>query len=267
MDSDAPDSGGTPHQRSLRVLAVSVLLAAVTVAIGAKEWIGDGQATAEPTTTTVAPTTTSTAPQPRPQVPVETTLATGNGSIPAYDAPNGKGLGSIGFWYGYQMTMPVIERQPGWLRVRTPERPNQSTAWVRESDVALSSTPYRIVIHRGQTNVTVYEKGFPLFTIPAGLGKASTPTPLGSFFVGVIESGSGGYGPIILDTTAHSEAIQSWEGSGDAVIALHGPISASSDARIATTGTYISNGCVRLHRADQERLSIIPLGTPVDIVA
>jgi lipoprotein-anchoring transpeptidase ErfK/SrfK len=251
----------------LRVLALSVLVAAISVTVVAKEWIGDGQATAEPTSTTVAPTTTTTAAAPRPQVPVETTLATANGDIQAYETPDGRGLGSIGYWYGYQMTMPVIQRQAGWVRVRTPERPNQSTAWVHESDVTLSTTSYRIVVHRGQTNVTVYDKGFPLFTIPAGLGKSSTPTPLGSFFVGVIEAGSGGYGPLILDTTAHSEAIQSWEGSGDAVIALHGPISSSSDARIGATGTYISNGCIRLHEADQVRLSIIPLGTPVDIVA
>jgi lipoprotein-anchoring transpeptidase ErfK/SrfK len=86
--------------------------------------------------------------------------------------------------------------------------------------------------------------------------------------VAVIEApGPPGYGPIVLDTSGHSEAIQSWEGSGDAVIALHGPISSSSDARIGTTGTFISNGCIRLHSADQQQLFQIPLGTPVDIVA
>jgi lipoprotein-anchoring transpeptidase ErfK/SrfK len=124
------------------------------------------------------------------------------------------------------------------------------------------------VISVSTTTVIVYKGGYEAFRMPAGLGKASTPTPPGNFFVGVIEKpGPHGYGPIVLDLSGHSEAIESWEGSGDAIIALHGPISASSDAQIGTTGTYISNGCVRLHEADQLKLDVIPLGTPVDIVA
>jgi lipoprotein-anchoring transpeptidase ErfK/SrfK len=86
--------------------------------------------------------------------------------------------------------------------------------------------------------------------------------------VAVIEKpGPPGYGPIVLDTSGHSEAIQSWEGTGDAITAIHGPISASSDAQIGATGTRISNGCIRMHEVDQLKLDVIPLGTPVDIVA
>jgi lipoprotein-anchoring transpeptidase ErfK/SrfK len=104
--------------------------------------------------------------------------------------------------------------------------------------------------------------------MPAGLGKASTPTPPGSFFVAInSQPGPHGYGPVVLDTSGHSEAIESFQGLGDAIISIHGPISAASDAQIGTTGTYISNGCVRLHEADQIKLAPIPVGTPVDIVA
>ena len=71
---------------------------------------------------------------------------------------------------------------------------------------------------------------------------------------------------MVLDTSGHSEAIKSWEGSGDAITAIHGSISASSDARIGATGTKISNGCIRMHEADQLKLAVIPVGTPVDIV-
>jgi hypothetical protein len=70
----------------------------------------------------------------------------------------------------------------------------------------------------------------------------------------------------VLDLTAHSETIESWQGMGDAIVAIHGPISKKSDARIGTTGTYNTNGCVRMHIEDQVRLEGIPLGTPVDIV-
>jgi len=84
----------------------------------------------------------------------------------------------------------------------------------------------------------------------------------------VVETpGPHGYGPLVLDLAAHSEAIQSWEGSGDAIIALHGPISAGSDAQIGDTGTRISNGCIRMHEADQLKFTGVPTGTPVQIVA
>lgn len=214
-----------------------------------------------------APTTTTTKPKPKPPMPERTTLATPRGTIPTFDGPGGRNIGSVGTFFGWPITTPVLERKGEWLHVRLPERPNGKTAWVRATDVRLSSTIYRIVIRRGMKDLTVYQEGWPLMTVPAGLGKAETPTPLGSFFVAVIEQpGPHGYGPIVLDTSAHSEAIQSWQGAGDAIIAMHGPISAKSDAQIGSTGTYISNGCIRLHESDQQRLTLIPLGTPVDIV-
>ena len=166
------------------------------------------------------------------------------------------------------MTMPIVEDKGDWLRIQLPERPNGLTGWVRRADVTISSSPYRIIVRRATTSVTVYENGFEKFTVPAGIGVDRTPTPPGTYFVAVIETpGPPGYGPIVLDLSAHSEAIQSWEGSGDAIVAIHGPISAGSDAQIGDTGTRISNGCIRLHEADQLKFVGIPLGTPVQIVA
>jgi lipoprotein-anchoring transpeptidase ErfK/SrfK len=163
--------------------------------------------------------------------------------------------------------MPVIDDAGEWIRIALPERPNGSRAWVKRSDVTLSTTPYRIVVRLSTTSVTLYEAGYRKFTVPAGIGVERTPTPTGSFFVAVVEApGPHGYGPIVLDLSAHSEAIQSWEGSGDAIVAIHGPISASSDAQIGDTGTRISNGCIRLHEADQLKFYGVPTGTPVDIV-
>ena len=237
-----------------------------------------------PPTTTLPPTTTTTAaPRPAPvvvaapapapapevpiQVPVSTVLAAAHGEIPKFDGPGGQQIGTAGFFDGYPMTMPVLQQQDGWLRVRLPERPNGSTAWVRATDVTTSETPYRLVLRRSRTTLFLYKGGVPIQAIPVGVGKAATPTPLGSFFIAVNEgSGPPGYGPVVLDTSAHSEAIRSWDGTGDAIIAIHGPITAGSDAQIGTRGTAISNGCIRLHVADQIQLAIIPLGTPVDIL-
>ena len=52
-----------------------------------------------------------------------------------------------------------------------------------------------------------------------------------------------------------------------AVIGIHGPITSYDDSLIGTTGAAISHGCIRLHDADLAQLSIIPAGTPIDIVS
>ena len=239
-----------------------VVVAVVGLAFGQGWFQDDDSAVGEATTTSSS--TTTTVPT---EVPPVTFVATPRGEIPKFDAPGGAQTGVVGIWYGYPMTMPILERQGEWLKVMTPERPNMSTAWIHSSQADIGQSAYRIVIRLAETKVIVYKDGFRLHEMPAGLGKSSTPTPPGSFFVAVKEMpGPHGYGPVVLDLSAHSEAIQSWQGAGDAIIALHGPISASSDRQIGATGTYISNGCVRLHEADQVKLAEIPLGTPVDIV-
>jgi lipoprotein-anchoring transpeptidase ErfK/SrfK len=65
-------------------------------------------------------------------------------------------------------------------------------------------------------------------------------------------------------TSAHSPDIADWEGSGDALIGIHGPL--GEDAAIGTTGAKISHGCIRLHESAQVKLRAVPPGTPIDIV-
>ncbi len=264
----------TPDERRPRLTrralaAVIALLVVAGAAIVATERVLEPEpAAAEPTA--VAAPSTSTAPEAgtvgaEPEVPVSTVLASPHGEVPAYDHPNGTLVGAAGKWYGYDMTMPVLQQGFGWVQVMMPERPNGSTAWLRTSDVELSTSAYRIVVRRGSTHVDVYKDGFPLFDFAAGMGKSSTPTPLGRFFVAVVENpGPPGYGSVVLDLNAHSEAIQSWQGSGDAIIAFHGPF--GSQSTIRNGGGYISNGCLRMLPEDQIKLAEIPVGTPVDIV-
>jgi lipoprotein-anchoring transpeptidase ErfK/SrfK len=223
-----------------------------------------------PPTSMTTPTTT-----PPTAVPPVTILATPTGTIPTYAAPgsaSGPGsapIGTVGTWYGYPLTLPVIGQQGTWLDVRLPQRPNGSTAWVSQGDVTLTSTPYRIVVQLTQQDLIVYQAGIRILAFPVGLGLPATPTPTGNYFVAVRETNlpPQSYGPVVLDTSAHSDTIQSWEGAGDAIIAIHGPITAAADAAIGAAGTRISNGCIRLHLSDLAQLEMIPVGTPVDITA
>ncbi len=69
-----------------------------------------------------------------------------------------------------------------------------------------------------------------------------------------------GAGAFIMVTSAHSDSISNWEGSGDALIGIHGPL--GSGQEIGTTGARISHGCVRLHEADLLRLRDVPQAVP-----
>jgi hypothetical protein len=214
-------------------------------------------------------TTTTTAPPPAGP-PAGTMVAATHGSIPGYASPQSvtADMTVPGTWYGYPSILPVIATAPGWLDVRLAQRPNGSTTWVRESDVNLSSTPYSIVVSLTTMHLQVFDNGAPIFDFPAGVGTPDDPTPTGQYFMPMQYPSPGpGYGAFILVTSDHSDTITDWENTGDAVIGIHGPITSHDDSLVGTTGAAISHGCIRLHDADLAQLSIIPAGTPIDIVS
>jgi hypothetical protein len=219
--------------------------------------------TASTTTTTATASTTTTAPPT--DVPASTELATPNGEISAYDAPGGTEIDKVGLWYGYPMTMPILEERGTWLRIMMPERPNGLTAWVQAGLVTRSTSPWRMVVDLSETRVSVYRDGHETWSAPVGIGEDSTRTPTGTYFVAVIQKPAPpGYGPIMLALNAHSEDIESWDGSGDAIIAFHGPF--GSEQLLRAGGGKVSNGCLRMLPEDQVKMDGITLGTPVDIV-
>jgi len=99
-------------------------------------------------------------------------------------------------------------------------------------------------------------------TFQAVVGKPSTPTPIGNFFVEEtlqMAPGEPG-GPFALATSARSNVLQEFEG-GPGQIALHGP-----DHLGGTLGAAESHGCIRLDTASIDWLvARIEPGTPVTI--
>ena len=215
--------------------------------------------------TTAAPTTTTTPPDPNATFVVAT-----RGTIPRFPAPGAPASGSIpATWYGYPTLVPVIANQPGWFEVRLAQRPNGSVAWVRAGDVTLALiTTYRIEVDVAAQRLKLYDDGKVVLNFPVGVGTYNDPTVTGNFFLAIkAPPPSPGYGAFVLATSAHSDAITDWEGLGDAIIAIHGPIDGGADAAIGTTGAHISHGCIRLHKADLAQLASVPVGTPIDIEA
>jgi lipoprotein-anchoring transpeptidase ErfK/SrfK len=197
--------------------------------------------------------------------PGVTVLAALHGATARYSSPNGSRTGWVpGSWYGAQSVLPVIGSQPGWVRVRLAQRPNGSTAWIQDKNVQLQSTSYRIAVDLATRHLTLYSYDQPVFSVPAGVGTVTDPTPAGQYFVAFFEAPpTSAYGAFVIVTSAHSEAISNWEGSGDAVIGIHGPLGGSQ--LIGTNGANISHGCIRLQEAALLRLRDIPAGTPIDI--
>jgi lipoprotein-anchoring transpeptidase ErfK/SrfK len=221
----------------------------------------------------IATTTTTTTAPPAPAVPgdpvASTLVATTNGAVPGYASPQAAApdMTVPGSWFGYSSILPVVTTEPGWLDVRLAQRPNGSTIWVRQSDVTLSSTPYFIVVNLATMHLLVYDGGTQILDFPAGIGAPDDPTPPGQYFMPMQYPSPGpGYGPFVLVTSDHSDTITDWENSGDAVIGIHGPITSYDDSLIGTTGAAISHGCIRLHDADLAQLSMIPAGTPINII-
>ena len=147
-----------------------------------------------------------------------------------------------------------------WLRVAVSARPNGTTGWVRADAGTITDTPWMIVIHRGQRRAVILRADRIEARLTVIVGKPSTPTPLGRFFVteklqlapGVPE------GPWALATSAYSDVLHEFAG-GPGQIALHGTVGLD-----ALLGTFSSHGCIRFANTAITWLAHhIDAGTPI----
>jgi hypothetical protein len=149
-----------------------------------------------------------------------------------------------------------------WLKIRVPMRPNGRTGWVRESALgALHVVHTRMVVNRHTLRLTLYVKGHKRFSARIGVGKASTPTPAGHFWIRekFHVPGKTLYGPAAIGTSAYAPTLSDWPGGG--VVGLHG-----TDEPGLIPGRP-SHGCIRLRNRDILTLyRLAPKGTPVDIL-
>lgn len=272
--------GGSGGQRDARPVSSPTRARTPAKASGsgarAKPAVSSTEPTAVGSPTSIAPPTTAAGPGTGAlatcKMPASTAanggyslVATVKGAIPHYSAPDGTPEGTVpATWYGGPSVLPVIAQQKGWYKVRLAQRPNGSTTWVRASDVTVARSPYWISVDLATRHVTLFRLSQKLLSAPAGVGSGSDPTPTGQFFVAFFEAApSAGYGPFIMVTSAHSTSIANWEGSGDAVIGIHGPLGA--DSTIGMTGAYLSHGCIRLPIPELVQLRKVPAGSPIAI--
>ena len=165
--------------------------------------------------------------------------------------------------HGVPLTFLVKERRAGWEKVYLPVRPNGSTGWVRDRQVDLSLTPYRVEVRLSAHTLTVWKGSRVIHHERAGVGRSIVPTPAGTYYLVELlkqPSPDGVYGPYAFGLSAFSNVLYSF-GGGPGQIGLHGTNQPWS------LGTNASHGCIRISNAGITKLAgLLPLGTPVRII-
>ena len=151
----------------------------------------------------------------------------------------------------------VDARKRTWIELRVPGRPNGRTGWVLEqhlSEPEIIRTQLRL--DRKRLRATLLRSGRRIWQAPIGIGKASTPTPAGRFWIRErLRSLGGAYGPWAFGTSAYSK-LSDWPRGG--VVGIHG-----TDQPGLIPGRP-SHGCVRVRNDKILQLArLMPIGTPV----
>lgn len=198
-------------------------------------------------------------------------------TVPKVPAIPRNGLNSAGVKKtadGYEFTNPtyyknplvveVLENQGEYMKVLITARPNHTTGWIKADDVTISSTDYRLELDLSTYHLKVFKGADVFVETDVAIGKDSTPTPVGRFFVTEEiknSTDSGIYGAWILPINGYSEVLDSFD-NGLPQIAFHGT------NQPELIGTKASNGCVRIPNAVVTKIAdAIPAGTPIEIFA
>ena len=121
--------------------------------------------------------------------------------------------------------------------------------------------PDRIVVDVSSHKLFLYKRGRLVLSTPVAVGKSSTPTPRGRFYITqrfVLTNPNGPYGARALGISAFSDVLRSWRDGGP--VGIHGTNEPFS------IGRPVSHGCVRLpEHAMLDVFRQVPLATPVII--
>ncbi len=264
----------------------AVVGAALLLGLGTA-WAFSGRApssvTAEPTATpTARPTIAASTSAPTPTSAPTATAASGirpgeiiatvtGDSLGIYAEPGDpKPASTLSKWSTFfsPRTLLAVDAtgigDEEWLKVDLPIKPNGQTGWIRASDVKTSSTDLSIHIFLDERQLELWRGDEVILSTPVVVGKDSTPTPTGLFYVtdplDFSANPRGVYGSYALGLSGYSDTLSSFNG-GPPQIAIHG----TNEPQLL--GTAASHGCVRLPNDKELALArTVPLGTPVFIV-
>ena len=121
----------------------------------------------------------------------------------------------------------------------------------------------KIVINSASRLLSLYDGNDKIGIYPLGLGKPSTPTPVGYYKINTKE-----IDPPWIDPSNPEFEVPSGESNplGYRWMQIKGNYGIHGTNRPDSIGYYVSNGCVRMREADVEALfELVEIGTPVEI--
>src|SRR3954469_19547135 len=247
-----------PPGRGNRVLATLVIAMLVTAGAGVDSGAGEGALPARH-------------PVARPAARGGPPLVVLLGAHVVRHAPRA-GARRIGFVAGrrplthVRTVLPVVGRATApsggsWVPVRLPGRPNGHEGWISADHTRRASTAWSVAVSVAHRTVTVTHGDRVEGRFRAVVGRHSTPTPRGHFFVEeIVPLGRLG-GPYALAMSARSRVFQQFDG-GPGQVAVH-----SRAGLAGAPGTAVSNGCIRLSaRAVRWLARRIRPGVPLTVV-
>lgn len=161
-----------------------------------------------------------------------------------------------------RVSLPVVHRRGHWLRVLLPGRPNGHTGWIDARKATLWKTSWHVVVRTDSKRLFVFKGRRIVRSFPVVVGKRSTPTPHGRFYVEeaiILPPHSPGW-PFAYALSARSTVYQEFDG-GPGQIAIHGVYGIGG-----TPGRAQSHGCIRVATAALEWMARrFGTGTPVEI--
>jgi hypothetical protein len=151
-----------------------------------------------------------------------------------------------------------------WIKLRIPTRPNDQVGWVPRAALGSFHLSHQlVVVNRERLRLYFYSFGHLVWSAPVAVGKASTPTPPGHFWIREKFPRlprSSLYYPYAFGTADYS-TLTDWPGGG--IVGIHGPYGASA----SQIPGRISHGCIRLHVADDNWLGHhLKVGTPLRVI-
>lgn len=240
--------------------------------------VGTQPAGTEPGTTATeiaaAPTTAPPPPVPLPPRPFQVATPKANGPLaiyPSIDAPAATQTLANPVPVNKDdpsATVPLVllvkdAPSPKWFEVYLPIRPNDSTGFIRASDVTIQTHDYHIEVNLGAFNLKAFNGDKLILDVPVAVAAENTPTPGGLYYTTELlkPPPKSGYGTYAYGLSGFSEALTSFNG-GPGQLGIHG----TDDPGLI--GQRVSHGCIRMRNEDIEKLvPLLPLGVPVQVFA
>jgi lipoprotein-anchoring transpeptidase ErfK/SrfK len=244
----------------------SVMLVAVVVLAGAMGWVLSHAFRASPGIPPRAPAAFRPSPSSGPAQRGWNSVAVARYSeLAVYSRPStGKRMFALAnpTVTHAQVTLLVKQQQASWVQTYLPVRPNGLLGWVRRGAIRLVRDPWALVVQLRSHRLVVSQADRVIRTLPIAVGKPSTPTPTGRYFINELlkqPDPAGAYGPYAFGTSAYSHVLLHFNG-GSGQIGIHGT------DQPWVIGSSATHGCIRLYNRDIVWLSRrVPLGTPVQI--